>query len=159
MRYAAAAVFFAGAALAGTEAPESTIYSTDFVTITSCAPEVTNCPARTHSTVYPVTSSTVYSTNVYATTSAGTVGYSTESIPTISTSVTTVVPTVIYETVSVACPTGANTPVGTLGTVGVATPTGKSPVPSSSIVTAGAGNVAFSGVLAAAAGLVAVFLA
>ncbi|KAK7615064.1 hypothetical protein JOL62DRAFT_562573 [Phyllosticta paracitricarpa] len=29
--------------------PDKTVYATDEVTITSCGPEVTNCPARSHS--------------------------------------------------------------------------------------------------------------
>jgi hypothetical protein len=32
----------------------STYFQTDVITITSCAPTVTNCPARTSTTVYPV---------------------------------------------------------------------------------------------------------
>ncbi|KIH92995.1 hypothetical protein SPBR_03196 [Sporothrix brasiliensis 5110] len=225
MRFAAAALFFAGAVMAGTESPaESTIYSTEYQTITSCAPEVTNCPARTSTKVHPLTTSTVFSTTVHTITScapevtncpARSTVYSTEvvavstticpvtvtggghyynttvntktwsptggnggnggnggsghtggntvlpvttpaacptySVKTISTSVTTVIPTVIYETVAVPCPT---TPGG--GSVG--TNTGSHTAPTT-VVTAGAGNVAFSGVLAAAAGLVAIVLA
>lgn len=224
MRFAAAALFFAGAVMAGTEsAAESTVYSTEYQTITSCAPDVTNCPARTSTKVHPLTTSTVYSTTVHTITScapevtncpARSTVYSTEivavstticpvtatggggkgyynttvnthtygghgsgsgsgsgagsggntvvvpttpaacptySVKTISTSVTTVIPTVIYETVAVPCPT---TPVG--GSTGTNTGSWTSPT---TVVTAGAGNVAFSGVLAAAAGLVAVILA
>ena len=36
----------------------SVIYQTDIVTITSCGPEVTNCPARAHTSVYPVSTIT-----------------------------------------------------------------------------------------------------
>ena len=46
MRFAAAAVF-AGVAVG------STVYSTDHVTITSCAPEVTDCPGN-NNPGYPV---------------------------------------------------------------------------------------------------------
>ncbi|CAK7264199.1 hypothetical protein SEPCBS119000_000867 [Sporothrix epigloea] len=241
MRFAAAALFFAGAVMAGTEVAESTIYSTEYETITSCAPEVTNCPARTNTKVHPLTTSTVFSTTIHTITScapeitncpARSTVYSTEivaistticpvtassgwsyynttmgastpsgaaspsggmgsgsgsgcngscpgsgsgsgsgagpsggagamttpaactptySVKTISTSVTTVIPTVIYETVAVPCPTSS---AGSTGTG-----TGSYVAPSSTIVTAGAGNVAFSGVLAAAAGLAAIFLA
>ncbi|KAJ4407257.1 hypothetical protein N0V85_004399, partial [Neurospora sp. IMI 360204] len=66
MRFSAAALVMAGAALAE-EAAQSTVYSTDYVTITSCAPTVTNCPARSTvvtSSIYPVTTSTIYSTTV-----------------------------------------------------------------------------------------------
>ncbi|KAI1844111.1 hypothetical protein JX265_009626 [Neoarthrinium moseri] len=51
MRFATVAAVFAGAVSA------KTVYSTDYVTVTSCAPEVTDCPARstaTYSSVYPV---------------------------------------------------------------------------------------------------------
>ena len=219
MRFAAAAVFFAGAVMAGTEVAESTVYSTEYQTITSCAPDVTNCPARTSTKVHPMTTSTVFSTTVHTITSCApevtncparstvisteivavstticpvtagnggksyyntTVGVSTMtaqpvggaapsgavpsgaatlpsvpsspsniagnaanpsgvsnalttpaavpvaacptySVKTISTSVTTVIPTVIYETVSVPCPTagGASVPAG--GSVGTGT--------------------------------------
>ena len=183
MRFAAAAALFASVALADYSAePESTVYSTDYVTITSCGPTVTNCPAKstvTSSTIYPVTTSTIYSTTVRTVTSCAptvtncpahsttvvtesvavsttvcpltsvstTKYYNTTSIPavttyppvettpvesypvesetstyevitsseapvcptssvkTISTSITTVIPTVIYETVAVPCPT------------------------------------------------------
>ncbi|KAI5860545.1 hypothetical protein GGS23DRAFT_228159 [Durotheca rogersii] len=85
------AVFFAGAALAG-----STVYSTDYVTITSCGPTVTNCPAAstvTSSTVYPV-SSGVVSSAVISSSSAlsgnGTVpSYPTQNVPGQSSSVVT----------------------------------------------------------------------
>ncbi len=52
MRYSAVALF-AGAALA-----TSTVYSTDVVTITSCGPEVPDCPANSYPTQtgYPVES-------------------------------------------------------------------------------------------------------
>ncbi|CAK7228047.1 hypothetical protein SBRCBS47491_006773 [Sporothrix bragantina] len=218
MRFAAAALFFAGAVMAGTEVAESTVYSTEYQTITSCAPEVTNCPARVSTKVHPLTTSTVYSTTVHTITScapevtncpARSTVYSTEvvavstticpvtatgpgksyynttvnthtyggsgpkgsntgsgstpntvivtpaacptySVKTISTSVTTVIPTVIYETVAVPCPTTGSGSTGT-GTGSYSPPT--------TVVTAGAGNVAFSGVLAAAAGLAAIILA
>jgi len=72
MRFAVATVALAGAAAAHSKAAESTVYSTDVITITSCAPTVTDCPARstvTSSTVYPVTTSTIYSTNIKTITS------------------------------------------------------------------------------------------
>ncbi|OHE98712.1 hypothetical protein CORC01_05978 [Colletotrichum orchidophilum] len=46
MRYAVAVLAVAGAVLATADEPASTVYSTEYFTITSCAPEVTNCPAR-----------------------------------------------------------------------------------------------------------------
>lgn len=63
MRFAAAALLVAGVAVA-----DYTTYVTDVVTITSCAPTVTNCPAHsivTSMTSYPVVvpeTSTMYST-------------------------------------------------------------------------------------------------
>ncbi|KAH8668308.1 hypothetical protein BX600DRAFT_253285 [Xylariales sp. PMI_506] len=57
MRFAAAAALFAGAMA------QSTVFSTDYITITSCAPEITNCPARstaTYSSVYAVSSASSY---------------------------------------------------------------------------------------------------
>lgn len=69
MRFAGA-VIFAGAAMAG-----STIYETDYKTITSCGPTVTDCPARSTSVEsptgpggYPVLSTPVVSTPVISTT-------------------------------------------------------------------------------------------
>jgi hypothetical protein len=190
MRFTATAVAFAGAAAAA----NSTVLSTDYITVTSCAPTVTNCPAASttvSSKVYEVTPSTVYTTTVKTITSCapevtncpGKSGYVvTETIPvsttwcpvtgtkswgngtfvphpptkatetpyyppatgvptwpkgctgagcvvssatlaqpacptysvkTISTSVTTVVPTVIYETVSIPCPGTVPPPAGT----------------------------------------------
>jgi hypothetical protein len=236
MRFAAAALFFAGAVMAGTEVAESTVYSTEYQTITSCAPDVTNCPARTSTKVHPLTTSTVFSTTVHTITScapevtncpARSTVYSTEviavstticpvtatagghggyynttvstktlghgssgatggntvvvvpttaaacptySVKTISTSVTTVIPTVIYETVAVPCPTtaaggstGTNTgyvlKVFTLEYQDPSLTESSSYTSATHVVTAGAGNVAFSGVLAAAAGLVAIVLA
>lgn len=214
MRFAVAAVI-AGAALARAgdweESPESTVYSTDYVTITSCAPTVTNCPARStvvSSTVIPWTTSTVYSTHTYTvtdcpdtvthcpaestmvvtetvpvstticpvseakptgtwaptwnTTSAGNWGSwpssqsaalpacPTQSVKTISTSYTTVLPTVIYETVAVPCPTPATTSWA---------PSSNGTWPPQATVTAGASSMGGSLVLAAAAGLAAVVLA
>ncbi|KAK1765790.1 hypothetical protein QBC33DRAFT_543978 [Phialemonium atrogriseum] len=213
------------------EAPESTVYSTEYFTITSCAPTVTDCPARStqvYSTAYPVTTSTIYSTNSYTTTEGSSTyvvtetipisttvcpitasstkyynttapagyptggpvyptggypvstpeasypaGYPSESAPaqggypteapacvptysvkTISTSVTTVIPTVIYETVDIPCATpsvGYPVPVGNSSY-----PTGTAPPQAT--VTAGAATMGGSVLLAAAAGLVA-FLA
>jgi hypothetical protein len=104
MRFTAAAVV-AGAALAyAGEDAHSTVYSTDYVTITSCGPTVTECPAEStvvSSTVIPMTTSTVYATSTYTITDCpDTVTYCpgdstvvvTETIP-VSTTVCPVVPT------------------------------------------------------------------
>ncbi|KAK6209691.1 hypothetical protein QIS74_11275 [Colletotrichum tabaci] len=253
MRYTAAALAVAGAVMAYDDEPASTVFSTKFFTITSCAPEVTNCPARStvvSSSVVPLTTSTIYTTKVSTVTScapeitncpAGStvvvtkteaisttvcpvtetgakptptapvvvpppVGHNTtapgvpiksEAVPpvkpttetgvkpvpvttggvapsvskpatlatsaasecpgysvkTISTSVTTVVPTVIYETVKVPCPTpskpSATIPGVPTGGNGTAVPPTKTPV------TAGAAGLTGSAVLAAIAGVAA----
>jgi hypothetical protein len=177
MRFAAAAVLLAGAAMA----QESTVYSTAYYTVTSCAATVTNCPARStvvSAVTYPIVHQTTTAEEVsatgsfysetpaetapassfptYAVTSAA-AACPTYSVKTISTSVTTVVPTVIYETVSVPCPTtaspssGFSTPYSN-GTSATATPTPP-------IVTAGASTIGSSLLVAAAAGFAALVLA
>ncbi len=108
MRFSAIALFF-GAALAATG--ELTAYSTEYITVTSCAPEVTNCPARTHTKVYPIVTKgySNATTGYYPTGTGAPAACPTYSVKTISTSVTTVIPTVIYETVSIPCPTTTGT--------------------------------------------------
>lgn len=248
MRFTVAAAALAGTALANyeAEAPESTVYSTEYYTITSCGPTVTDCPAEStgvYSSSYPVTTSTIYSTN-YNTVSdtestyveteyvpisttvcpveggstlypssvpasypagsptgapyptggnsgypsgvpyptGGNSGYPSEvptypgggyptgsegpyptetvapacptySVQTISTEYTTVIPTVVYSTVEVPCPTGTGYPVPSGNG---SYPTGTAPPQAT--VTAGAATVGGSVLMAAAAGLVA-FLA
>ncbi|KAL2884459.1 hypothetical protein SGCOL_000407 [Colletotrichum sp. CLE4] len=253
MRYAVAALALAGAVMA-TEEPASTVFSTKYFTITYCAPEVTNCPARStvvSSSVEALTTSTIYTTKVSTVTSCapeitncpahstvvvtkteaisttvcpvtetgvkpsatapvvvvpppsggnGTVPAvpsKSEAVPpakpttesgakpvpvttggvapsvsvpatlatsaaatcggvsvkTISTSVTTVIPTVIYETVKVPCPTPSK-PSATIPGV----PTGgngTAPAPTKTPVTAGAAGLTGSAVLAAVAGVAA----
>jgi hypothetical protein len=168
MRFAVAAALFAGAVMAHDDVASSTLYTTKYYTITACPSTVTDCPAKTTSTVIPLTTSTVYTTKVYTVTDCpksvtdcpnkghtSVVTYTeavstticpvetvstkyhnytvpakphtyppkdhehhtkeahpskapecpTYSVKTISTSYTTVVPTVIYETVSIPCPT------------------------------------------------------
>jgi hypothetical protein len=239
MRFAIATVALAGAVLAQevSEEAQSTVYSTEYYTVTSCAAEVTNCPASStvvESSVFPITTSTIYSTVVstvidcpetvthcpadstvvvtetvavsttvcpvvptvpasstgahygnssvpvvhppYPTSSHDGVNPShvapsstfvtaapecpTTSVRTISTSITTVIPTVIYETVKVACPTvpgggnpGVPSPSGVVPSGGVPSGT-KPPTPT---FTAGAATMGGSVALAAAAGLLALF--
>ncbi|KAK5664197.1 hypothetical protein OQA88_413 [Cercophora sp. LCS_1] len=232
MRFTAATAV-AGAALAAATAPvesQSTIYSTDYVTITSCGPTVTDCPAEStvvSSTVIPLTTSTVYSTTIYTVTDCpdtvtrcpadapvvvvtetvpvsttvcpvtdsavptggapgggapwppknGTAPWPSKSAPgtgawppkslttvapacptfsvkTISTAITTVIPTVIYETVEVPCPTVAPT-----GAWPGKPSNGTVTKPPQATVTAGAASLGSSLILAAAAGLAAVVLA
>ena len=209
MRFAVATVALAGAVLALEDA-QSTVYSTEYYTITSCGPTVTNCPAAStvvSSSVVPLTTSTIFSTTTRTITqcpdtvthcpahstvvvtdtiavsttvcpiTAGETDTETEapkptnsfpsgsgsvipppqstlvteapacptySVKTIKTSVTTVIPTIIYETVAVPCPTTAkSTPSGK--------PTGTNP--GTPIQTAGAATFGASAVFAAAAGL------
>ncbi|KAJ2906781.1 hypothetical protein MKZ38_010772 [Zalerion maritima] len=163
MRFAAVAAFFAGAVMAQ---GGSTVYQTEVETITSCGPTVSDCPAAT-ATEVPVESETEVAP-VETTLSSvpvfnnGSAPYPTEeacggvSVKTISTSVTTVIPTVIYETVDVPCETATAT-----GT-GVVYPTGgwassSEAVPSSTetpVFTGGASSMGVS-LAAAAAGIVA----
>lgn len=210
MRFAVATVALAGAVLAHEEAAQSTVFSTEYYTITSCAPEVTNCPAASTvvtSSVVPLTTSTVYSTTTRTITDCPdtvthcpahstkvvteTIAVSTTvcpveetetespevpeptgypsgsgsvippfptstlvtaapacptvSVKTIKTSITTVIPTIIYETVEVPCPTS------TAKSTPSAKPTGTNP--GGPIQTAGAATFGASAVFAAAAGL------
>ncbi|TDZ24372.1 hypothetical protein Cob_v003220 [Colletotrichum orbiculare MAFF 240422] len=223
MKYSAAVLAFAGAVMAHggheEEAAQSTVFSTKYFTITSCAPEVTNCPARstvvsssvvpvitnsaelpvltttavpvpvtTPAAVYPIPSApapappagngTVPVPPVKPTTETGvkpvpvTTGAAVPSVSkpatlvsqpapvcpgspvkTISTSITTVIPTVIYETVQIPCPTpsapSATIPGVPTGGNGTAVPPTKTPV------TAGASGLSGSVVLAAVAGVAA----
>lgn len=72
MRFTAATVaFFAGLAAAMPNAADTTVYQTEEVTITSCGPEVTNCPARSHSTVPSGAAATETTTPAWTTTPAG----------------------------------------------------------------------------------------
>ncbi|KAK3692548.1 hypothetical protein B0T22DRAFT_16736 [Podospora appendiculata] len=230
MRFTIAAVAFAATVFANEEASassaaESTVYSTDYVTITSCAASVTNCPARSTvvtSSVYPLTTSTIYATTTRTVTScaptvtncpAHSTKVVTETIPvstticpvteggpeattpiyyynttstawtapssltsivseapacptfsvkTISTEITTVIPTVYYETVSVPCPTTA-VPVVPKPSAGFTTPASNGTVPThtapaQATVTAGAATMGGSILMAAAAGLAAIAL-
>lgn len=220
MRFAVATLALAGAAIAHGSAEEeaqSTVFSTEYYTVTSCPPEVTNCPASStvvSSSVIPLTTSTVYATTTrtitdcpdtvtncpadstvlvtetvavsttvcpvgpeeptvtptwtwtppsngtgsaipnppYPTSTLVTVAPEcpTVSVRTIKTSITTVIPTIIYETVEVPCPTAAPTssaPSGYTPTTAKATPTGP--------VKGAAATLGGSFVLAAAAGLIA----
>jgi hypothetical protein len=218
MRYAVAAVALAGAVMASE--PESTVYLTEVVTLTSCPPEVPDCPATSTvvtSTVIPMTTSTIYDTTTYTVTDCPdtvthcpadsttvvteTIAVSTTvcpveptetpevpsetesespeftgsfepsqvpsgsvippsstfiteapacpttSVKTIKTSITTVIPTIIYETVEVPCPTSTGGPKSTPSSK----PTGTKP--GGPIATAGAATFGASAVFAAAAGL------
>jgi hypothetical protein len=164
----------------------STVYTTTLKTVTSCAPTVTNCPAHStvvvtetkplYTTVCPVSSTTKYTNStgsatqpagntpatsvpIYSTgaltTKSSAAACPTYSVKTISTSVTTVIPTVIYETVSIPCPTTTKPSAGFPAPSGNGTTT-KPPV---ATVTAGAATMGNSLFVVAAAGLAAVVFA
>ncbi|KAJ5834441.1 hypothetical protein N7447_000467 [Penicillium robsamsonii] len=126
MRFTAVAVaFFAGLAIAAPGA-DKTVYETDEVTITSCAPTVTDCPGNSGAGVEPTASTTPTSVPAAVTSSVGQAsetpawssvptGVSPSSVssapapPAVETAtasssviaITTCVPTVIYSTVPV----------------------------------------------------------
>jgi len=79
------------------------------------------------------------------------------SVKTIHTSVTTVVPTVIYETVSIPCPTTTEKVVPSASACYGANCTAAAPA--ATVVTAGAGSIGGSLFLAAVVGIVAVVMA
>jgi len=177
MRFAAAAVVLAAAVYAN-EAADSTVYSTAYVTVTSCGPAVTECPAESTvvtSSIITVVPTVSVSAPVYGNGTAPvqvpgaphpTGGLTTVpaacptySVKTIVTDVTTVVPTTIYETVDVPCPTSAVV-VPPVPSGGVPVPPSNGtvpqpPKPSTPVVEGGASTMAGSVVLAAAAALAA----
>lgn len=64
MQFSTAAIFAAAASVAvSASVVTETDYSSTLVTITSCASDVTNCPAREHSTSAAAESSVVSSSN------------------------------------------------------------------------------------------------
>ncbi|KAH9883902.1 hypothetical protein F4778DRAFT_586502 [Xylariomycetidae sp. FL2044] len=177
MQFAATAVLFAGAAMAG-----STVLLTDYITVTSCAPEITNCPASstaTYSSIYPGTTETSVAAVPSYPASNSTASYpAAVSSPSAATSMTapyptskapetslipitytTCVPTtsVSYSTVTVSPTKPATTPAGT-APAGTGSPSSTYPT-GSPIPTAGASTMAGSALLAAAAGVVAVLFA
>jgi len=123
MRFAVAALaLFAGFAFA---APQETVYTTEDITITSCAPSVTNCPARSHHThstpvgVSPVTSPTPTTTSIVVP------PYQSSPAPSISViTITTCVPTTSLSTITLVPsvpPTGTVIPSGGLSPTGTTT--------------------------------------
>lgn len=154
----------AAALMATVVSAGSTLYVTDVVTITSCAPTVTNCPAE--STVTSTTSY-IHTTSVsipsyHNTTSTYTPPKSTSVIaPVVSSSkpyslstqiISTCIPTVITSVVTVyptttPKPTSTYTPKPTGGASGVVTPyptfTGAASHVKGSVYAAGLGLAAF----------------
>ncbi|RDL40708.1 uncharacterized protein BP5553_00687 [Venustampulla echinocandica] len=136
MQFSIAAVALLASAVMAHKSPaaESTAYSTVQVTITSCHPTVTDCPAR--STV--TSASVITSVPSYANSSAPVVP--TTAVPTVIETPAPVVPTpevcvpeTVTSTVTVTAPTGGvETPVSppvvpTGGVPGVASPTASVP--------------------------------
>ncbi|KAJ5846888.1 hypothetical protein N7534_010557 [Penicillium rubens] len=172
MRFTTATIaFFAGLAIAAPGA-DQTVYETDEVTITSCAPTVTDCPGNSGAGVEPTGSTTPSSVPAAVTSPAGEAPVSSVETPAWSSetpacviAVTTCVPTVIYSTVPVTAttPAGSNVPHGPTGGVphvpssskGVATGTASvSPATSSPAFNGGAtlsGSLGFAGAAAVAA--------
>jgi len=173
MRFSIAAVaLFASAVLA----QESTVYVTDLITITSCAPTVTNCPARStvvSTTSYPVISSSsaapiypngtssaapTWPTSVAPASLAAGVPTSSPLLSTIA--ITTCIPTVLYSTITV---TPVATPVSAAVSVGTGAPSGAPALPtgpsSPSQFTGAASGLTSSFAVAAVAGAVAVLFA
>ncbi|KAK1975692.1 hypothetical protein LZ30DRAFT_736667 [Colletotrichum cereale] len=147
MRYAAAALAVAGAVMAQDDDVYSTVFSTKFFTVTSCAPEVTNCPARStvvSSSIEPWTTSTIYTTKVSTVTSCAPEvtncpAHSTVVVTATEAIATTICPVTATETGAKPTATGPAAgvppPMGGNGTVPVAPPampttaTGVKPVP------------------------------
>jgi len=162
----------------------STVYQTTTSTITACPSTKTDCPlghvttvvVPVSTTVCPVTTSKAYPnstiTYVHPTGTTSTPcpeettlttkapQCPTTSVKTIHTSYTTVIPTVIYETVAVPCPTSVPTGSNPGCPGGASCPGGNGTTPKpTSVVTAGAGSLTGSVVVAAAAGVLALIFA
>jgi len=151
---------FAAAAFLATAiyADEVTVYSTDEITVTSCAATVTNCPARstvTYTTSYPVvTSSAHYSNSSTSTSKAAGVPASSSSVLLSTITISTCVPTVIYSTITVS-PTTKAAPSST-GTISYShNVTAPAATASPTQFTGSASSVQGSIVVAAFAGLAA----
>ncbi|KAJ5219019.1 uncharacterized protein N7498_001118 [Penicillium cinerascens] len=182
MRFTAATVaFFVGLAAAMPNAADTTVYQTEEVTITSCGPEVTNCPGRTHSTQPSGASATETSTPAVLTTTPASAPKPSSSAPApVVSSATNVIPappavtsviphtscTTWYETVTApggssptnSSPVGGGVPHVPSSKTGVPSGTA-SVIPSSTPVFNGAGAVSGSLTFAGAAAAAAFFLA
>ncbi|KFY96999.1 hypothetical protein V498_02336 [Pseudogymnoascus sp. VKM F-4517 (FW-2822)] len=116
-KYATLAVMATAAMATGLEAPDSTVYFTEEVTITSCAPTVTDCPAQ--STVVSLTSYPVPSTTEAA-----------EPIPTTTEAEETLTSyTTIVNTITSCHPTVTDCPIGQETTITVPCSTTEAPLP------------------------------
>ncbi|KAG9232564.1 hypothetical protein BJ875DRAFT_74542 [Amylocarpus encephaloides] len=172
----ASAAFMATAVMAGAHVEQSTVYATTAVTITSCAPYVTDCPAQstvTSLTSYPVVPSAApvnYSNSTITTKPSENSGASATIPPAApSISVLTIescVPTVIYSTITVqpSAPPATYVPgvpapsaTGVIPILNNVTSPSASQTPS--VFTGSAAGLQASAAFAVVAGLVAVVLA
>ncbi|KAL4871751.1 hypothetical protein BDV12DRAFT_194206 [Aspergillus spectabilis] len=173
MRFSAAAVaLFAGLAVALPGGDIETIYQTEEVTITSCAPTVTDCPGSTTTepTVIPTSSSPVIPEQPEVPTSSSPVVPPVETpvvpevpeVPSESISVipvTTCIPTVTYSTITITPTPTVSKPVIPVVPTSVA-PTGSAtPSPSPPAFTGAANAITNSFGFAGVAAVAAVFLA
>ncbi|KAB8215394.1 hypothetical protein BDV33DRAFT_15558 [Aspergillus novoparasiticus] len=162
MRFSATTIaLFAGLAAALPNGEVHTVYQTEDVTITSCAPTVTDCPGRQTSTpegVEPVTTASSSSPVIPQPPKHSSQG-------TTVIAVTTCIPTVTYSTITgpAGTPTGVSpgksssvAVIGTPAPSGHATPSSSGP---SSLFTGAANTVGQSFGLAGAAAAAAFFLA
>ncbi|KAF3394397.1 hypothetical protein F1880_005217 [Penicillium rolfsii] len=181
MRFAAVTVaLFAGLAAALPNGAESTVYQTEEVTITSCAPTVTNCPGRASETgaaSVPVVTPSVPAGGVSGVSPVGSSSVSSAPAPVATTSVApapagpsvTVVPVVhttcqvVTSWSTIAVPTGSSPVGGNSGSShassSVAAHTSATAVPTSTPAFNGAGAVSGSLGFAGAAAVAAFFLA
>lgn len=138
---------------------ESTLYQTEFVTITSCAATVTDCPAR--STVVSSTVKPIVSSGAQASPSGGAAAgtYPAVVAPSGNAATAAAVPQTTLAPVYPAGNSTATAKANNIGTVTIpkASTTGSGSAPSSSVVTAGAGRVAAGSVALVAGAVVALF--
>lgn len=164
MQFSVAAVAF----LATMVSAQSVVYETDVITVTDCAPTVTDCPAhstKTSVTSYAVTHTPVYvnSTSVYvpehtATETPMAPPAETSHVSLSTLTISTCVPTVIYSTVTVVPTTTAVYVPSSNATAPLPTGTG-SVYPTKPVDFTGAASSMQGSALAAVLGLAAFVLA
>lgn len=154
-------VIFAGLLATALAQEQSTVYSTEMVTVTSCAATVTDCPARStgvSSKVHTLTASTVYSTDYETVTSCAPTVTDCPARSTVvqssSYSVSTTLAPVTSEPAAVtsvspvaSTPGAGSAPAPSSSapaTVGVPAPSGPAPAASSSTAPAGLPSMATS---------------
>ncbi|KAL5344529.1 hypothetical protein ACLOAV_010510 [Pseudogymnoascus australis] len=123
-KYATLAVMATAVIATGIEAPDSTVYYTEEVTITSCAPTITDCPAQStvvSLTSYPVPSTTEAEEPIPTTTEA--------PVPTTEAEETLTSYTTIVNTITSCHPTVTDCPIGQETTITVPCSTTEAPLP------------------------------